>query len=105
MPRGLSQEERDKFDVLPAGRQLTVCGLDGSEVHLAFEDSMTVEDLRKSVTGRVGLRPGGMLLLAAGGNALDDSKPLLGQVQGDVVTYVVQQVALVIFKLCLTFLS
>ena len=55
---------------------------------------MTVEDLHKSIAGRIGLRLGGMLVLAAGGNTLDDSKPLLEQVQGDVITYVVQQVAL-----------
>ena len=83
------------------GRQLTVCGLDGSEVQLPLADNMTVEDLRKSVAGRMGLRLGGMLVLLAGGNALDDSKPLLEQFQGDFVTYVVQQVALVIF-MCLS---
>ena len=64
------------------------------EVHLPLEDNMSVEDLRKSIAGRIGLRLGGMLVLTAGGNALDDSKPLWDQVQGDVITYVVQQVAL-----------
>ena len=97
---GLSQEERqvrrrlDEFDGLTSCRQLTVRGLDGSEVQLPLEDNMTVEDLRKSVAGRIGLRLGGMLVLLAGGHTLDDSKPLLEQVQGDVITYVVQQVAL-----------
>ena len=96
---GLSQEERkaqclDEFDGLCAGRHLTVCGLDGSEVQLPLEDSMTVEDLRKSVAGRIGLPLGGMLGLVAGGSGLDDSKPLLAQVQGGVITYVVQPVAL-----------
>ena len=101
MLRGLTQEERkvlrqclDEFDGLNASRQLTVCGLDGSEVQIPLEDNMTVQDLRKSIAGRIGLRLGGMLVLTAGGNALDDSKPLLEQVQGDVITYVVQQVAL-----------
>ena len=103
MLRGLSQEERkvlrqclDEFEGLTPGRQLTVCGLGGSEVQLPLEDNMTVEDLRKSIAGRIGLRLGGVLALAAGGNALDDSKPLLEQVQGNVITYVVQQVAFVI---------
>ena len=96
---GLSQEERKVLwsDGLTAARQLTVCGLGGSEVHLPFEDNMTVEDLRKSVARRIGLHLGGMLVLTAGGNALDDSKPLFEQVQGDVITYVVQQVALAMF--------
>ena len=101
MLRGLSQEERkvlrqclDECHDLAACRQLTACGLDGSEVQIPLEDNMTVEDLRKSVAGRIGLRLGGMLVLAAGGDTLDDSKPLLEQVQSDVITYVVQQVAL-----------
>ena len=64
------------------------------EVHLPLEDNMSVQDFRKSVAGRIGLRLGGMLVLTAGGNALDDSKPLWDQVQGDVITYVIQQVAL-----------
>ena len=72
--RGLSQDE---FDGLTAGRRLTVCGLDGSEVQISFEDNMTVKDLRESVARRIGLQPGGMLVLVAGGNGLDDSKPLL----------------------------
>ena len=100
MLRGLSQEERkvlrqclDEFEGLAASRQLTVCGLGGSEVQIPLEDNMTVEDLRKSVAGRIGLRLGGALALAAGGNALNDSKPLLEQVQDNVITYVVQQVA------------
>ena len=99
--RGLSQEERkvkrqrlDEFDGLTACRQLTVRGLDGCEVQLPLDDNMTVEDLHKRVAGRIGLRLGGMPLLAAGGNTLDDSKPLLEQVQGDDIAYVVQQVAL-----------
>ena len=58
---------------------------------------MTVEDVHKSVAGRIGMRLGGTLALAAGGKTLDDSKPLLEQVQGDVITYVVQQVALAMF--------
>ena len=108
MLRG-SQEERtakrqclDEFDGRTAcRRQLKVCGLDGSEVQLPLEDNMTVEDLRKSIAGRIGLRPGGMLVLASGGNTLVDFKPLLEQVQGDVITYVVQQVALAKFTCCL----
>ena len=84
----------DEVDGLTACPQLTVCGLDGSEVQLPLEDNMTVEDLHKSVAGRIGMRLGGMLVLAAGGNTLDDSKPLLEQVQGNVITYVVQKVAL-----------
>ena len=100
MRRGTQEERKvkrqrlDESDGLVAGRQLTVYGLHGSEMQLPLEDNMTVEDLRKRVAGRVGLRLGGMLVLAAGGNTLDDSKPLLEQVQGDVITYVVQQVAL-----------
>ena len=137
MLRGLSGEERqvlhrclDEFDGLTAGRQLTVSGLDGSELQLPLEDYMTAEDLRKSVAERIGLRLlgsslrrfifclvgskrilfriffqtvlgqprlGGTLVLAAGGNALNDSTPLLEQVHGDVLTYVVQQVALGMF--------
>ena len=101
MLRGLSQEERkvlrqclDEFDGPATSRHLTVCGLDGSDVQVPVEDNMTVEDLRKSIAGLIGLRLGGMLVLVAGGNGLDDSKPLLAQAQGDVITYVVQQVAL-----------
>ena len=97
----LAQEEQkvlreclDESDGRTAGRHLTVCGLHGSEVQLAVEDSITVEDLRKRVAGRIGLRLGGMLVLVAGGTGLEDSKPLLAQAQGDVITYVVQQVAL-----------
>ena len=100
MLRGPSQEEQkcpDEFDGLTACRRLTVCGLDGSEVQLPLEDNMTVDDLRKRVSGRIGLRPGGMLVLAAGGNTLDGAKPLLEQIQDDVITYVVQQVALAMF--------
>ena len=88
----------DEVDELTACRQLTVCGLDGSEVHLPLQDNMTVEDLHKSVAGRIGMRLGGMLVLAAGGNTLDDSKPLSEQVQGDVITYVVQRAALAMIK-------
>ena len=110
--RGLSEAERkvlhqclDEFEGLPASRQLTVCGLGGSEVHLPLEDNMTVEDLRKSVAERVGLPLGGVLVLAAGGNALDDTKPLLEQID-DVVTYVVRQVALACLqKVCPRLLS
>ena len=104
MLRG-SQEERkvkrqrlDELDGLTACRQLAVCGLDGSELQVPLDDNMTVEDLRKSVARRIGLRTGGIFVLAAGDNALDDSKPLLEQVHGNVITYVVQQVALAIFK-------
>ena len=103
MLRGSPEERKvkrprlDEFDGLTACRQLTVCGLDGSEVQLPLEDNMTVEDLCKRVAGRIGLQLGGMLVLLAGGNCLDDSKPLLEQVQGDVITYVVQQVALGMF--------
>ena len=89
--RALSQDE---FDGQTAGRHLTVSGLDGSEVQISLEDNLTVEDLRKSVAESIGLRLGGMLALVAGGNGLDDSKPLLAQVLNDVITYVVQQVAL-----------
>ena len=95
MLRGSSEERKvkrqrlDELDGLTACRRLTVCGLDGSEVQLPIEDNLTVEDLRKSVAGRMGLRLGGMLVLLAGGNTLDDSKSLLEQVQGDVITYVV----------------
>ena len=96
--RKVKRQRLDEFDGLTACRRFTVCGLDGSEVRLPLEDNLTVEDLRKSVAGRVSLRLGGMLVLAAGGNTLDDSKPLLEQVQGDVITYVVQQVALVILR-------
>ena len=95
--RKVKRQRLDEFDGLTACRQLTVCGVAGSEVQLPLEDNMTVEDLRKSVAGRIGLRLGGMLVLAAGGNTLDDSKPLLEQVQLDVITYVVQQVALAMF--------
>ena len=63
MLRELSQDERsvvrpclDELGGPVAGRQLTVCGLDGSEVQIPPEDNMTVEDLRKSVAGRIGLR-------------------------------------------------
>ena len=49
--------ERPEFDGLAADRQLTVCGLDGSEVRLPLEDNMTVEGLAKSVAGRIGLPP------------------------------------------------
>ena len=84
----------DDLDGLAADRQLTVCALDGSEVQISVDDNMTVEDLRKSVAGRIGLRLGGMLVLVAGGNGLGDSKPLLAQVHGDVITCVAQQVAL-----------
>ena len=104
MLRELSQEERrvlrqclDEFDGLAACRQLMVRGLDGSEVQLPLDDNMTVEHLRKSVAGSIGLRLGGMLVLLAGGITLGDSQPLLEQLQGDVITYVVQQVALVMF--------
>ena len=78
-------------------RKLMICGLDGSEVQLPLEDNMTVEDLHQSVAGRIDMRLGDMLVLAAGSNTLDDSKPLLEQVQGDVITYVVQKVALAMF--------
>ena len=80
-----------------ACRQLTVCGLDGSEVQLPLEDNMTVDDLRKRVARRICLRLGGMLVLLADGKTLEDSKPLSEQIQGDVITYVVQQVALAMF--------
>ena len=86
-------------------RKLMVCGLDGSEVHLPLEDNMTVEDLRKGVAGRIDMRLGGMLVLAAGGNTLDDSKPLLEQFQGDIITYVVQKVALAMFGCLSTLLG
>ena len=89
----------DEVDGLTACRQLSVCGLGGSEVQLPLEDNMTVEGLHKSVAGRIGMRLGGMLVLATGGNTLDDSKPLLEQVQGDVITYVVQRVALAMFNI------
>ena len=111
MLRGLSQEERkvlrqclDEFEGLTASRQLTVCGLGGSDVQIPLEDNMTVEDLRKRVAGRIGLGLGGVVVLAAGGNALDDSKPLLEQVQGKVITHVVQQVALAML-VCFPLLS
>ena len=49
MLRGLSQDERkvlrqclDEFGGLTAGRHLTVCGLDGSEVQLPLDDNMTL---------------------------------------------------------------
>ena len=107
-----SQEERkvkrqrlDEFQGLTAGRQLAVYGLDGSEISLPLEENMTLEDLRKSVEGKISLRLGGMLVLTAGGRALDDSKPLLEQVQGDVITYVVQQVACAMFICCLFLLA
>ena len=96
--RKVKRQRLDEFDGLTASRQLTVHGLDGSEVQLPLEDNMTVEDLRKSVAGRISLRLGGVLVLAAGGRTLDDSKPLLEQVQGDVITYVVQQVALAMLR-------
>ena len=92
--RKIKHQRLHEFDGQTAGRQLTVCGLDGSEVQLPLEDNMTVEDLRKSVAERIGLRLGSSLVLAAGGNALDDSKLLLEQVQGNFISYVVQQVAL-----------
>ena len=57
-----------------------------------------MEDLRKNVAGSIGLSLGGTPVLLAGGMTLDDSKPLSEQVQGDVITYVVQQVALGMFK-------
>ena len=97
LPQGegrVLRQRLDEVDSSTVGRQLTVSGLDGSEVQLPLEDNMTVEDLRQSVAGSIGLRPGGTLVLAAGGNALDDSKPLLEQLQGDVITFVVQQVIL-----------
>ena len=113
MLRGLTQEERkvlrqclDEFDgPHSASRQLTVCGLDGSEVQLLLEDHMTLDDLHKSIAGKIGFRLGGMLVLAAGGNTLNDFKPLLKQVQGDVITYVVQQVALAMFAFALSLLG
>ena len=103
MLRG-SQEERkvkrqrlDELDGLTACRPLVVRGLDGSELQVPLDDNMTMEDVRQSVAGRIGLRTGSMFILAAGANTLDDSKPLLEQVHGDVITYVVQQVALAMF--------
>ena len=101
MLRELNQEDLRQclveLDGLTTSQQLTVCGLDGLEVQLPLEDNMSVEDLHKSVAGRIGMRLGGMLVLATGGKTLDDSKPLLEQVQGDVITYVVQKVALAMF--------
>ena len=96
--RKVKLQRLDEFDGLTACRRLTVCSLDGSELQLPLEDNLTVEDLCKSVEGRISLRLGGMLVLASGGKTLDDSKPLFEQVQGDVITYVVQQVALVMFR-------
>ena len=91
--RPIKRQRLDEFDGLSACRPLTVRGLDGSEVQLPRQDNMTVEDLRKGVAGSIGLRLGGMLVFVAGGNTLHDAKQMLEQVQGNVITYVVQQVA------------
>ena len=98
--RKVKRQRLDEFDGPTPCRHLTLCGLDGSEVQLPLEDNMTMEDVRKSVAGKIGLRLGGMLVLLSGGHGVDDSKPLLEQVQGDVLTYVIQQVALGMVCVC-----
>ncbi|CAK9028910.1 unnamed protein product [Durusdinium trenchii] len=76
-----------------SGRRLIIHGVDGSTFHLPVDDAATVDDLSKTITAKCGAKPGHRLVLTSGGNVLDDSKPLLKQLCGEEITYVMQRVS------------
>ncbi|CAK9078692.1 Probable serine/threonine-protein kinase fnkA (FNIP repeat-containing protein A), partial [Durusdinium trenchii] len=75
-------------------RKLSIHGLDGSMFHIAVEDATTVDDLSRIIAEKSGATSSGRrLVLTSGGQVLNDSKPLLQQLNGEEVTFVVRKVS------------
>uniref|UniRef100_A0ABP0T155 Ubiquitin-like domain-containing protein n=1 Tax=Durusdinium trenchii TaxID=1381693 RepID=A0ABP0T155_9DINO len=71
----------------------TISGLDGTSFQLPVDETAKVDDLSKTIAGRIGMRAGGKLVLFAGGQILEDSSKLLQQEAcGREISYVVRQV-------------
>ena len=76
------------------GKSLEIKGLDGSTFELQVGDDATVEDVYKYTSEKIGLEPGKKLLLTSGCTILDYSRPLLQQVEGGEISFIVQRISL-----------
>ena len=68
--------------------------MDGSTFELQVGDDATVEDVYKYTSEKIALEPGRKLLLTSGCTILDYSKPLLQQVEGEEMSFIVQKISL-----------
>ncbi|CAL1167158.1 unnamed protein product [Cladocopium goreaui] len=75
------------------GKSLEIKGLDGSTFELQVGDA-TVEEVYKNISEKIGLKPGRKLLLTSGCIMLDYSRPMLQQVQGGEISFIVQRISL-----------
>ncbi|CAK9085089.1 unnamed protein product [Durusdinium trenchii] len=85
--------KRRRVGAVGDGRPLNVHGIDGSTFQLLAVDGTTVDDLYRIIRESAGMKPGSRLVLTSGGKVLDASKPLLQQVDGDEIMFVVRQIA------------
>ncbi|CAL1172667.1 unnamed protein product [Cladocopium goreaui] len=76
------------------GKSLEIKGLDGSTFELQVCDDATVEDVYKYTSAKIGLESGRKLLMTSGCIMLDYSRPLLQQVQGGEISFIVQRISL-----------
>ena len=73
---------------------MEIKGLDGSTFEFQVDDDATVEEVYKYILEKTGLKTGKKLLLTSGCTILDHSRPLLQQVQGGEISFIVQSITL-----------
>lgn len=73
---------------------MTIQGLAGSAFELRVDDAATVEGVSKRIAERLDMKPGSMLVLTSGGHVLVESQPLLKQVHGKEISFVLTPVNL-----------
>ena len=80
----------------PGGEEksLEIKGLDGFTFELQVGDDATVEEVYKNISEKIGLKPGRKLLLTSDCIMLDYSRPMLQQVQGGEISFIVQRISL-----------
>ena len=79
------------------GESLEIKGLDGSTFEFQVGDDATVEDVYKYISEKIGLKPGRKLLMISGCMMMNCSRPLLEQVEGREISFIVQRITLIDF--------
>ena len=92
--RLVAQEKHARANADGSGaNSLKIQGLDGSTFQLQVGDAATVADVSKQISEKMEMKPSSTLVLTSGGNILNDSQPLLQQVESGEISFVVKQIS------------
>ncbi|CAE6917086.1 unnamed protein product [Symbiodinium sp. CCMP2456] len=93
--RLVAQEKRARSHADGPGvvNSLHIQGLDGSTFQLPVDDATTVADVSKQIAEMIEMKPSSTLVLTSGGSVLNESLPVLEQVESREVSFVVKQIS------------